>query len=136
MKKVVTILLVLLAFAVGGCSSKQEPPAASTQKPQQTQAPQESPQEKPAPLKKKAAPRLVDISLVATSEENLITLTRFCIDENQAAVIRMIKRGEAFTVDGGTRVIILERGVMVHHIEIDEGPSAGKRGYVPSEFVE
>lgn len=126
MKKVVTILLVLLAFAVGGCSSKQEPPAASTQKPQQTQAVSQ----------KSAVKRMTEDSFLATSEKSFDELVDFCIDNNEEAAFRMIKRGEVFFIKKGTRVIILENGGLTHYVEIDEGPMDGKRGYVATEFVE
>ena len=82
-----------------------------------------------------SAQQLREDSFVAVSENTLEILNRFCANKNQAGVMRMIERGEVFSVAGGTRVTVLSRGMMVHRIEVDEGPMVGKRGYVPVEFV-
>ena len=74
-------------------------------------------------------------SFVAVSEDALDVLNRYCANKNQAGVMRMMQRGEVFSVADGTRVTVISRGIMVHRIEVDEGPMIGKRGYVPAEFV-
>ena len=120
-----------MVFLLGGCSPKTEKAPASSAPAKTTQAaPQES-----TPPKKSQPLRLVHDSFVATSQDSLDILTRFCNEGNKDGVIRMIKRGEVFSVDQGTRVTIIDRGFMVHRIEINEGPKAGMRGYVAVEDV-
>lgn len=91
--------------------------------------------EKQTSSQRPASQQMNGDSFVAVSEDALDILNRHCANKNQAGVMRMMQRGEVFTVADGTRVTVINRGMMVHRIEVDEGPMVGKRGYVPAEFI-
>ncbi len=90
---------------------------------------------RPAARQHSAGPVVAHDAFVATSRDSFDLLTKFSAERNQAAIVRMIARGEVFIVNGGTGVSIIDRGFIVHRIEIEDGDKVGLRGYVPVEFV-
>lgn len=103
----------------------KQPPTPYTPPPKEKQTVQRGP----------ATQRINGDSFVAISEDALEILSRYCVNKNQAGVMRMMQRGEVFSIADGTRVTVISRGIMVHRIEVEEGPMVGKRGYVPAECV-
>ena len=71
------------------------------------------------------------IGVVAVTEETLEELVL-----NTDSLPLLVKLGEVFIVDNGTRINVLKGGFAIAKVRILEGPYAGMTGWVPNEFVE
>jgi len=70
--------------------------------------------------------------VVAVSRQALDELVR---QKTDRAISAMVLAGKAFLVPQGTRVSILDRATGARKILVLEGPTMGRDGWVPAEWV-
>lgn len=73
--------------------------------------------------------------LVASTKESLDRLVNAAVSKDNYGMGEMVLSGEAFFVDTGIKVLVIESGLTSKRIRILEGKKTGYSGWVPSEFV-
>ncbi len=75
------------------------------------------------------------VVLVATNKGNLEQIVRLSGVRDTTGVTQMVLAGQAFFVDRGTRVLVIDTTFSDSNVRILDGESAGRSGWVPEEFV-
>lgn len=73
--------------------------------------------------------------LVATSKENLDKVVKALVAKDTEGLAQMVLAGEAFLVDSGTKVRVIDTALGVRQVRIFDGGTLGRTGWVPMEFV-
>ncbi|WCK53883.1 hypothetical protein PP175_21580 [Aneurinibacillus sp. Ricciae_BoGa-3] len=73
--------------------------------------------------------------LAATSQESYDLMGKVIARNNQDAVKQMVVNGEILMLPEGTKVLLVDRGLITTEAKITEGPYAGAEVWVPSEVV-
>lgn len=74
--------------------------------------------------------------VICTSEKSLSEYTRVAIHKDMRGLLVMMLAGEAFGVDNGTKVSIVDPGILRTEVRVSSGPQIGRSGWVPTEFVQ
>ena len=74
----------------------------------------------------------VPVAISATAEARL---TRLANAKDAIGFRQMFLSGQAFAVQSGTDVLVIDRGFLTSEVRILAGPHAGKSGFVPSDFL-
>jgi hypothetical protein len=72
---------------------------------------------------------------VAVSEQALNRLIQLSVAEDNLGIAEMILSGQAWNVTSGTKVVVIDEGVLRSEVRIMDGPQRGKAGWVPSDFL-
>jgi hypothetical protein len=73
--------------------------------------------------------------LVASSKETEDRLVKLSVAQDTLGIAKMVLSGEAFFVDVGTKVLVIDSTFALREIRILEGKSMGDSGWVPFEFI-
>ena len=73
--------------------------------------------------------------LVAVDETALARLTQLAVAGDERGMAMLALQGRAFLVPQGTHVRVIDSGFGKREVRIEEGPMAGRSGWVDTEFV-
>lgn len=73
--------------------------------------------------------------LLATTEENFAEMMRAAVSGDDAYLMRMSDAGKLFRLQDGTKIRIIEGGMVKSKVSAIEGTQAGKSGWLPNEFI-
>ena len=73
--------------------------------------------------------------LVAVDESALARLTQLAVAGDERGMATLALEGRAFLVPQGTRVRVINSGFGKREVRIEDGPMAGRSGWVDTEFV-
>lgn len=73
--------------------------------------------------------------LVATTKENLGKIVHTATVKDDLGIAQMVLAGQAYLVDKGTKVLVIDTTLTASQIRILEGEEIGSSGWVPEEFV-
>jgi len=74
-------------------------------------------------------------AVVATSEENLKSITKIMLSNDDYGLAQAISSGSAFLVGNCTKVKVIDSATGSRQIRILAGDQIGKAGWVPFEFL-
>ncbi len=73
--------------------------------------------------------------LVATTKDNLDEIVKLSVANDTEGLAQMTLDGDAYIVDQGTQVRVIDTTIGTREVRILEGKQYGKSGWVPVEFV-
>jgi ribosomal protein L40E len=74
-------------------------------------------------------------AIVADSPENFERVVHLSVVGDNLGIAELALQGHAFLVDSGTRVKIIDSGIVKSEVRIMEGQFFGRSGWVPREFL-
>jgi PBP1b-binding outer membrane lipoprotein LpoB len=144
MRKIFVLIISALLLAACTYEKTEEPEKAEPKEEVATKEVKAEPKPKTKPKEDQPAPKpatlmtgesgaIKEDKLAALgTKENLDELVKFAAAGNNGEVTRMVMDGKAIVLEAGTKITVLERGVMSAKIRIDD---TQEEAYVPIEFL-
>ncbi len=76
-----------------------------------------------------------DNVLVGTTKQNYEEIVKLSVAKDNEGLTQMVLNGQAYFVDSGTQVRVIDTSMFARQVRILEGKQSGKSGWVPAEFV-